>query len=166
MKNQLTVIESAQLNEIREMAVDGDVQDAISEVEFLMEDLDEDSDYYEKAEDLLMEFKGSEEFSEEAMKNQTELRPFTDSDWDCFSGCESDNPRIAEGTSWHLIVDGQDVEFTHDDSAAQWVVTFPDCRTALRVAYAIIASPTRSVVAALLEHWEESPDSYDGWQIG
>lgn len=65
MKNQLTVSESDQLNEIREMALGGDVEYAVSALDCLMGGLDLLSYYYEKAEDLLMEFKGSEEFSQE-----------------------------------------------------------------------------------------------------
>jgi hypothetical protein len=94
------------------------------------------------------------------MKNTdrpTRLRPFTQWDWNAFSGCDSATPMIAEGPFWTLVLDGRGVEFLTQpdgDDGPTWNGMFPDEETARRVAYAILASPTRGVVTSLLEPWE------------
>lgn len=40
---------------------------------------------------------------------KAQFRPFTESDWDCFMGCETDNPQIAEMGDYCLVLDGDTV---------------------------------------------------------
>ena len=53
----------------------------------------------------------------EAMKliATTEFRPFTKSDWEAFSGCQTDNPMIGENDRWTIIIDGNEVTFCYED---------------------------------------------------
>ena len=99
------------------------------------------------------------------MKNTsrpTRLRPFTGYDWDAFSGCSSTDPLIAEGPNYTLILDGTSVEFLLDPDGREgpsWDREFPNDEYARRVAFAILASPIRGVVTALLDLWEDGePD--------
>jgi len=46
------------------------------------------------------------------MKNIIQLRPFTESDWSCYSGCESADPMIGERDDFNLVVimDGRTIQ--------------------------------------------------------
>lgn len=88
------------------------------------------------------------------IKPKVELRLFLERDWETFPGCESKSPKIAEGPDWILVVDGSSVEFVTSEDGPSWDGDFADFGIAMRVAYAIIASPTRGVVTALLDLWE------------
>jgi len=43
------------------------------------------------------------------------LRPFTESDWDAFSGCHTEEPLIGEFNDVTVVVDGDTVEFMDDE---------------------------------------------------
>jgi len=45
----------------------------------------------------------------------TQFRPFDKSDWMSYSGCETENPLIAETDEWVIIVDGKYAEFVPID---------------------------------------------------
>lgn len=97
------------------------------------------------------------------IKPKVELRPFYTSDWEKFPGCETKSPKIAEGPGWTVVVDGSSVEFSGGPDSPSWSGDFADFGIAMRVAYAIIASPTRGVVTALLDLWEDGlPDDGRG----
>ena len=53
----------------------------------------------------------------EAMKliAETKFRPFTKSDWQAFSGCQTENPMIGENGRWAIIIDGDEVTFCYED---------------------------------------------------
>ncbi len=42
------------------------------------------------------------------------LRSFGMADWNCFSGCTTKNPEIADVGKWVIILDGQTVELTYN----------------------------------------------------
>ena len=54
----------------------------------------------------------------EALKlvGETEFRPFTKSDWQAFSGCQTENPMIGENGNWAIIIDGEEICFLDDNS--------------------------------------------------
>lgn len=43
----------------------------------------------------------------------TQLKPFTDSDWDAFLGCESENPLIGYNGDYTIVIDGETVNIIH-----------------------------------------------------
>ena len=44
------------------------------------------------------------------MVARTEFRPFTLSDWDAFSGCNSECPMIGENGNDLIIIDGDEIQ--------------------------------------------------------
>lgn len=51
-----------------------------------------------------------------ALVARLQFRPFSKADWMSFSGCNTDNPLIAETDELLVIVDGNEIEiFPHDD---------------------------------------------------
>jgi len=50
------------------------------------------------------------------------FRPFTDMDWNSWSGCESAEPMIAETDDFVVIIDGDNVTFNayNDGHGAEW----------------------------------------------
>jgi hypothetical protein len=49
------------------------------------------------------------------MIGETTFRPFTDSDWKAFQGCETQNPMIGENGQWAIVIDGDEVTFCSPD---------------------------------------------------
>lgn len=45
----------------------------------------------------------------------TEFRPFTESDWHAWQGCNSKNPLIGENGKYAIIIDGDEVTFCDDE---------------------------------------------------
>jgi len=39
------------------------------------------------------------------------MRPFTNSDWDAYAGCESSNPYICETEDYTVVIDGNTLSF-------------------------------------------------------
>ena len=52
------------------------------------------------------------------------MTPFTDMDWDCFAGCEGENPHIG-----YFVIDGQDYTVVTDDAGVEisWHVSDDAC---------------------------------------
>ncbi len=83
--------------------------------------------------------------------NETRLRPFTPSDWDAFSGCNTASPEIYYGTGVVVIADGPGVEVIFYPEEVVYAATYPNRRLARRVANALIAAPFHAVAVALLD---------------
>lgn len=49
------------------------------------------------------------------MVAKTKFSAFTDSDWDAFSGCTSENPMIGEYEDNLIIIDGTEIHIQSDD---------------------------------------------------
>ena len=53
------------------------------------------------------------------MLAQTEMRPFTKLDWDCFLGCESKEPMIGDGkldgNEYVIVLDGDTLNIIQDE---------------------------------------------------
>lgn len=43
----------------------------------------------------------------------TEFKPFTESDWEAFLGCESENPFIGHNGDYTLVLDGETLNVIH-----------------------------------------------------
>ena len=50
-----------------------------------------------------------------ALIARSTFRPFTNSDWDAFAGCESADPLIAEDGDYVIVLDGDQVNVLHAD---------------------------------------------------
>jgi hypothetical protein len=45
----------------------------------------------------------------------TEFKPFTESDWEAYLGCESENPFIGYNGDYTLVLDGETLNVCHFD---------------------------------------------------
>lgn len=57
------------------------------------------------------------------MLANTQMKPFTDADWDCFAGCESDHPligtHVVDGNAYTIVVDGATLHVYADTDGEQ-----------------------------------------------
>lgn len=57
------------------------------------------------------------------MLANTQMKPFTDGDWDCFAGCESDHPligtHVVDGSAYTIVVDGATLHVYADTDGEQ-----------------------------------------------
>ena len=60
------------------------------------------------------------------MVARTEFRPFTLSDWDAFSGCNSECPMIGETDNELIIIDGNTIQIMDEDSTYCYTFTLGD----------------------------------------
>lgn len=45
----------------------------------------------------------------------TTFRPFTETDWQAFQGCQTENPLVGENGEWAIVIDGEEVTFVDED---------------------------------------------------
>ena len=46
---------------------------------------------------------------------KTEFKPFDGFDWDCFAGCESENPLIGTYNDFVIVLDNDMINIVHSD---------------------------------------------------
>jgi hypothetical protein len=57
-----------------------------------------------------------------ALVARARFEPFTETDWDAFAGCSSENPLIAEVDHYILIIDGAEIQVTDSEKWECWNV--------------------------------------------
>lgn len=58
-----------------------------------------------------------------ALLAQAQFREFTQSDWDCYAGCESAWPKIADIHEFTLIIDGDVLQVLNVEKGEYWQVS-------------------------------------------
>ena len=48
---------------------------------------------------------------------KAEFKPFTQMDWDAFSGCESENPFIGYNGEFAIVIDGNLINIVHSEDS-------------------------------------------------
>tara|TARA_B100000131_G_scaffold295127_1_gene311842 strand:- start:7431 stop:7757 length:327 start_codon:yes stop_codon:yes gene_type:complete len=104
--------------------------------------------------------------AKQALSSPT-LRQFDSSDWDAFSGCDSDSPLVVEYSdpNFFLIVDDQHVEahrVADDERSDYYVAHFPSAGIALVAAMSLVGNESLAEVANKWDSLVTEGSDYQG----